>query len=133
MANEYEIRLKVRGTTSEFGADSVTELLLLMAEELFRMDLLTSPANVKNNVDAAAKKLIEEYYQHFVNANNNRSRSPIACAGLEVDLASCYLARMTTDEVVNWLKRERNFKTSQTAVGRYWTRFAQLPTAARRA
>jgi len=133
MVNEYNIRLEVRGKTSEFGADSVTELLLFMATELFSLDLQTSPANVKNNVDTAAKKLIDEYYQHFVNANNNRSRSPITCAGLEVDLARCYLARMAIDEVVNWLKRERNFKTSQTAVGRYWTRFAQLPTAARRA
>ncbi len=133
MANDYKIKLEVRGTTSEFGADSVTELLLLMAEELFRIDLLTSPANTKNSVDTAAKKLIDEYYQHFANANNNRSRSPIACAGLEADLARCYLARMTIDEVVNWLKRERNFKTSKTAVGRYWTRFAQLPTATRTA
>jgi hypothetical protein len=133
MANEYKIRLEVRGKSSEFGADSVTELLLFLATELFSLDLQTSPATVKNNVDAAAKKLIDEYYQHFVNANNNRTRSPIAGAGLEVDLARCYLARMAIDEVVNWLKRERNFKTSQTAVGRYWMRFAQLPTAARRA
>jgi len=131
MANEYKIKLEVRGRTSEFGADSVSELLLLMAEELFRMDLLTSPVNTQNAADTAAKKLIEQYYQRFGNMNNNRSRSPIACAGLEIDLARCYLARMTLGEVVNWLKRERNFKTSITAVGRYWHRFVDLPVATR--
>jgi hypothetical protein len=133
MDNEYKIKLEVRSRTSEFGADTVTELLLLLATELFRLDQLTSPANIQNTVDAAAKKLIEQYYQHFGNLNNNRSRSPIAYAGKEIDLARCYLARMTIGEVVNWLKRERNFKTSGSAVGRYWPKFVQLPAAARTA
>jgi hypothetical protein len=133
MDNDYKIKLEVRGRTSELGADSVTELLYLMATELFRLDYVTSPANIQNAADAAAKKLIEQYYQHFGNMNNNRSRSPIACAGLEADLAKCYLARMTSRETANWLKRERNFRTSITAIGRYWTRFAQLPAAVRTA
>ncbi|MGD0077219.1 MAG: hypothetical protein ABSB91_01175 [Sedimentisphaerales bacterium] len=133
MDNDYKIKLEVRGRASEFEAESVVELNYLFATELFRLDLLTSPANTKNNAEAEAKKLMEQYYQRFGNMNNNRSRSPIACAGLEVDLARLYLAKGTTGEAVNWLKRERNFKTSITAVGRYWKRFVSLPAAARTA
>ena len=133
MDGEYKIKLEVRGTTSEFGADSVTELLLFMATGLFSMDLLTSQANApsgstQDSNDAAAQRLIEAYHTKF-NKTNNRHTTPIFRAGKEIDLASCYLARMTTVEAIKWLGKHRSFKTSVSAVGRYFRGFAQLPTA----
>jgi hypothetical protein len=133
MANEYNIRLDVRGKSSEFGADSVAELLYLLSTELFRLDVLTTqtkipntPKGAEDSIEAAAKRLIEQYYAKFDKANN-RSPTLIFRAGREIDLASCYLARMTVDGTVKWLKKHRSFKASESAVGRYWTRFAQLP------
>ena len=123
MANEYKIKLSVRGETSEFGADNVSELLLLMATELFRMDLSTLPQN-KGDVEVAAKKLVEKYHQRFIK-NDNRNHSPMADAGLEVDVAKCYLQGMTIKQTVFWLKKEKDFKASKTAIGRYWVKFAQ--------
>jgi len=135
MANDYKIKLEVRGSTSEFGADSVPELLLLMAGELFRMDLLTLQAKTTNTPkaerdsnDAAAQRLIEAYHTRF-NKTNNRHTTPIFRAGKEIDVASCYLARMTVDGTVKWLKKHRSFKASESAIGRYFRDFAQLPTA----
>jgi hypothetical protein len=133
MDNKYKIRLEVRGKSSEFGADSVTELLLFMATELFSLDLLTSQANMpsksmQDSNETAAQRLIEAYHTKF-NKTNNRHTTPIFRARKEVDLASCYLARMTVDETVKWLKKHRSFNTSVTAVGRYFRDFAQLPAA----
>jgi hypothetical protein len=130
MANEYKIKLTVRGRTSEFGADSVNELLLLMATELFTMD--RPQTSDSDNADEAAKKLIERYYQRFVRMNNHL-RSPIASAGLEVEVAKCYLAGTTTENAVTYLQKERNFKTSKTAIGRYFARFAPLLAASKTA
>jgi hypothetical protein len=135
MDNEYKIRLEVRGKSSEFGADSVTELLLFMATELFSLDLLTLQAKTTNTPkaerdsnDAAAQRLIEAYHTKF-NKTNNRHTTPIFRAGKEIDLANCYLARMTVDGTVKWFKKHRSFKTSESAIGRYFRDFAQLPTA----
>ena len=134
MANEYKMRLEVRGKSSEFGADSVTELLMIMAEELYSLDLLTAQGEkpniqkgTRNSKDAAAQRLIEAYHALFNKTNNNHS--PIFRARKEIDVASCYLARMTVDGTVKWLKKHKSFKTSESAVGRYFRGFAQLPTA----
>jgi hypothetical protein len=124
MANEYKIKLAVRGRTSEFGADSVTELLLLFATELFQLDQVTSPQNEQENAKAAAKKLVEKYHQLYIK-NDNRWHSPIANAGLEIEVAKCYLRGMTIKETTGWFKKEKEFKTSMTAIGRYWVKFAQ--------
>ena len=135
MANNYKIKLEVRGRTSEFGADSVAELLCLFSTELFHLDLLTLQANIPNKPtgmqdsnDAAAQRLIEQYYVRF-DKMNNRSDTFVFRAGKDIDLAKCYLARMTVVEAVKWLKKEKDFKTSESAVGRYWRKFAQLPAA----
>jgi hypothetical protein len=82
----------------------------------------------KNPNDAAAKRLIEEYYARF-DKMDNRSHTLIFRARKDIDLARCYLERKTVEETVQWMKKERDFKTSMSAVGRYFTRFAQLPPA----
>jgi hypothetical protein len=133
MANEYKIRLEVRGKSSEFGADSVSELFYLFSTELFRMDLLTLQVKIPStqkgtqNSNDAARLLIEAYHAKF-NKTNNRHLTPIFRAGKEMDVASCYLARMTIDATIKWLEKHRSFKTSESAVGRYFRSFAQLPT-----
>jgi hypothetical protein len=102
-----------------------------LATELFRLDVLTSQANTPNTPtgnDAATKRLLEQYYARF-DKMDNRSDTLIFRAGRDIDLARCYLARMTVEEAVKWLKKERDFKTSISAVGRYWSKFAKLPTA----
>ena len=66
MANEYKIKLEVRGRTSEFGADTVTELFYLFATEFFRLDQVTSQANEqakKTGLTMAARELLKQYHQ----------------------------------------------------------------------
>lgn len=128
MANEYNIRLEVRGKSSEFGADSVVKLLCLLSTELYCLDTLTKPANTPSKDDAAAEKLLDQYRQLY---KKNRKQTPIFRAGLEIDLARCYLSRMTNEKTIEWLKKERNFEASLSAVGRYFARFEQLPAAIR--
>jgi hypothetical protein len=124
MANEYKIRLEVRCRSSAFGADTVTELLLQFATELFRLDQATSPQSIQDNIEATAKELVEKYHQLYIKSNN-RGHSPIAGAGLEIEVAKCYLQGRTINETVSWLRKEKEFKTSMTAIGRYWSKFAQ--------
>jgi len=128
MANEYKIKLEVRGRSDEFGADNVTELLMRLASSLFILDRLASPVNIQNDANTPAQKLLKEYYVRF-DKMDNRSDTLIFRAGKDIDLARCYLARMTVEEAVKWLGKERKFKASMSAVGRYWQKFAQLPTA----
>ena len=76
------------------------------------------------NIENTEKKLVEKYHQRFIK-NDNRNHSPMADAGLEVDVAKCYLQGMTIKQTVFWLKKEKDFKASKTAIGRYWVKFAQ--------
>ncbi len=120
---KYHIQLSVHDRTGEFGADNVTELFLLLANKLYQLDETQERKN--NNSDEAAKKLIERYCQRFIKGDN-RCHSPINKAGFDIDVAKCYLQKMTITETVSWLSEKKGFRTSKTAIGRYWVRFAQV-------
>lgn len=128
MANDYKIKLEVRGKNRVFEAESVAELNYLFATELFRLDVLTSPVSKQDKDEEAAKLLLEQYRKRF---RGNRKGTPIFRKGFELDIAKCYLSRRTMEETVDWLKKEKDFDTSISAVGRYFSRFELLPAAIR--
>jgi len=119
----FKIRLEVRDRIYEFGADTAQESLIQFIKELFNMDI-----NAVNNGDEAVQRLLDQYRQRF---GRGRMRTPIFRGGVEIDLARCYLTKMTTFETVDWLKKERNFKTNKSAVGRYFARFGRLAAGVR--
>ena len=67
--------------------------------------------------DMAAKYLLSMYYSERQKSKKNRLSS-IAEAGLECDLVKCYLRGFTAAKTVEWLKKERQFNASKSAVGR---------------
>ena len=107
-------------------ADSLNELIGAMqaayaalTESCLDMDFETS-----------ASYILSLYYCERTKSNN-RSISPIAEAGNELDLIKCYLRGFTIADTVDWLRIEKQFKTSMSSVGRYWTVLGQLPITAK--
>ncbi len=126
--NKYKCELTVGNKTATITAASLSEFLYLLITELFKPGTF---ADQGESDDFEASILVKQYYIKFVNVHSNRRHSPMAAAGLEIDLARCYLNNMSLEQTVEWLKKERGFETSITAVGRYWTRFVQLPAGVR--
>jgi len=124
MESPYKCSLKIRGSTSEFETDNLAEFFCLLGEGVHRMERLALKAKPQD-IEAGARELVRDYYERFVN-ENNMPLSPICRNGLEVEMAACFLRGMTTEKTVDWFLKEKGFKTSRTAVGRFFVRFRQL-------
>lgn len=124
MENVYKCSLKISDLISEFEVQDLAEFFCLFGQEVHRMEQLAR-AEKSQDIDTEARRLIDGYYERFVNKNNRR-HSPIASAGMEIEVAKCYLQGKTINETKNYLEKEKGFNTSNTSVGRYWVKFAQL-------
>ena len=82
-------------------------------------------AEIPGDLNGAAKAVLVMYRQYFWYASN-RQRSQIAKAGMELDLIKCYLRDLTVAQTVRWFEENTGFKTSESAVERYWLRFRSL-------
>ena len=93
-------------------------------DEQQQQDDLQAPATgLTAHSGAEAKALLTAYYSRFVK-NNHHNQSPLVKA--EMDLALCYLAGMTAKNTATRITENHGFKTSKSAVGRYWKRFTQV-------
>jgi|GEM_PF-1729702 len=117
MTKPYKItyespEVTVQAEADTFGAlkSAVAHKLSALVSKRVNLDGLT----LDDAAIAALSALNESRNEHRrYNPNTN-----IACAGVEFDVVRCYLRRMTIDQIVSWLKRNREFKTSRSAVGR---------------
>lgn len=75
--------------------------------------------------DIIAREARASYHTYF----GSHVRSRIELAGLELVVIKCYLHGKTIAQTVSYLSFERGFKTSQTAVGRYFARLRWLKIA----
>jgi hypothetical protein len=106
--------------------DSLVTTLLFTASGIIAASTIPHPPD--DLLEANAKTVLDAYLRRFVR-QNNRLRSPIAEAGLELDLIKCYLSGMTSAETVSWFQQHKNLKTSKTSVGRYWKKLSLLGVA----
>ena len=107
-------------------ADSLNELICALGAA--RSVLAETSPDM--GLEAKAKYVMGLYYCERTKSNN-RGISPIAEAGNEIDLIKCYLRGFNITDTVEWLRIEKQLKTSISAVGRYWTVLGQLPITAK--
>lgn len=130
MKKAYTCTFRTPEGNHEIEADSWGCLASMVLSEVSRMIAVCAPSKPEVGLEARAKAMLEVYQERFAR-QGNRPCSPIASAGLELDLIKCYLQGMCADKTVAWFKKHKNFKTSLSSVGRYWARFSTLGFARR--
>ena len=117
MAKPYKINYESPEVNVQAEADTFGALKSVVAYKLTA--LVSKRVNLDGlTLDEAAIKALSALNE---SRNEHRRYNPntnIARAGVEVDVVRCYLQRMTIDQIVSWLKRQRKFKASRSAVGR---------------
>ncbi len=98
-------------------------------EEVIRLMRASASDTVESIIsgldfESHAKALYGAFKSQYGHSQNGQS--PIEINGLEIDLARCFLQRMTILQAIEWLRINKNFKCSRSAVGRYWRRFSSL-------
>lgn len=142
----FRLSLETPYGCHEIAADSMTKLIVLTSPETTKViasllsaasqDVLKVALEHLLNVHAAteqpgydleilAKAALVEY-REGERLRNPRKQTAIAEAGLELDVIKCYLQRMYAREIIAWLKEEKGFVTSMSAVGRFTAKLRML-------
>jgi len=79
----------------------------------------------QGDLESTAQAVVDAYNATFKSQKDIQG-SRIKRAGLEIDIARCYLLGLTLEQTVAMLRQEKGFKTSHTAIGRYWCKFRPL-------
>ena len=75
------------------------------------------------DINTVAKRAQIAYHQSYKHENH---QSPMAQDDdLEIEVISCYLKGWGTIETTDWLNK-KGYKTSKSAIGRYWTRLRKI-------
>jgi hypothetical protein len=117
----FTIHVKTPFGETKIDADTWEGLIKLMPASIEQ----AMPGGVQDEAfEARVSALYEAYKERF----NSRPtcESPIESHGLEIDLARCFLRRMTIKQASIYLENHKSLKTSKTAIGRYWKRFISL-------
>ena len=80
----------------------------------------------------AALQILDQCRQ--LRAWHTRSRFGVEDAGVEVEVIACYVQRMTLLGTVAWLRDNKGYQSSKSAIHRYWgklRRFGILPVLPR--
>jgi hypothetical protein len=72
----------------------------------------------KLSLDDSAKVVVNVYDMSC----RRRYHSSISKAGVELDVAKCYLQNMTIHQIVKWIKVNKKVTVSKSAVGRFCKR-----------
>jgi hypothetical protein len=81
------------------------------------------------DLDRSAEQMLRMYKACFSKDGDGRPKrllSRAASAGVELDIVRCYLRGMTGAAAIKWLREQAGFKTSSSAIGRYWSAFRSL-------
>ena len=123
MDSPYELTL--RTPTGEYSLDGES-LLDIMLQVLpvvaARLDNYFSRTTTVNATQLALQAL----NLHKAKQSRGPQTTSVAQAGLEIQLVGCYMRGMRIMETVQWMKTEKKFDISKSAVGRYWVKLRRL-------
>lgn len=131
MGKSYELKVKIPTGSVEAHADDLESLALLAPSGISTRIVPQAACREAFDLETAAHELLVAYRGRRMLSNSQGSR--ISEAGLDTDLIKCYLRNMTIAETIKWLREEKKFKTSRSAVGRHWRDFKKLGAASIRA
>jgi len=121
----YNFTLTTPQDSCSFEADTWGRLAALVLSQVSRITRESIHLESDHSIELAISMMMAMFharYQKFRAAN----RSGICAAGLERDVASCYLQGMKINECVLWLGDNKDFTTSETSVGKYYRKFRSL-------
>jgi len=110
-----------------FNGDALELLDVVVSGQLRRL-LIASVKVLGNNPQEAAVRVLTMYQAEYGRAGRvlRKRLNPAVAAGVEVDIIRCYLSDMTISGTVDWLRVNKGFTTSLSAIGRYWSSLRRL-------
>lgn len=123
MAEKYHFLIETPEINCDVHTNNFSNFLGMVFEQLAKA--VNSPGNQTfvSDLDVKAQEALELYRSK---RKPGRYHSRVATAGLELDVIKCYLQGMTLAQTLEWLKQNRQFIGSDTALGRYWRNFRTL-------
>ena len=117
MSKLYQLIIKTPEGGNLIEADTWEELIRVASIGLV---LTKSPVNPDPRT-ASLEQLSDYAHRKYLIRRHKRYKTRISLQGHERAVIECYIQGMTIKETVFWLRTNKGFKTSMTAIGRYWT------------
>jgi len=125
MAKDYQlVFVSPRGECRAEG-DSMDDLEAVVSERIASM-LMPQNRLEGMSLDEAAEAVHTMYMNRAQNRRSHRGQTRLSRTRAELDAVRCYLADMTLDETVQWLKRNRDLSISRSSVGRFFVALRRL-------
>jgi len=123
MPEKYRFLIETPEISCDVHSNNFNSFLCMVFEQLSK--LMNSQKNQPfvDSLDIKAQDTLE-LYRSKIKCGQCRSR--VTRAGLELDVIKCYLQGMTIAQTCEWLKQNRQFISSDAALGRYWRNFRTL-------
>ncbi|MBN2375715.1 MAG: hypothetical protein JXD22_04900 [Sedimentisphaerales bacterium] len=129
MSNAYFFTIQTPTENITYQAGSPGTLARVLVPGILRAFPILKPSD--HDIDGIAGNILVEYHK-VVGSQRRRSgkgQPRIIAAGLGKDAIRCYLQRMTMAEAIIWLKENRGFNCSHSAMGRFWDDLREIELA----
>jgi hypothetical protein len=123
MVEKYRFLIETPEISCDVHTNTFSNFLCMIFEQLAKAVNSKENQTFVGNLDIKAQEVLELYRSKI---KRGRCRSRVATAGLELDAIKCYLQGKTLAQTLEWLKQNRQFIGSDTALGRYWRNFRTL-------
>lgn len=123
MVEKYRFLIETPEISCDVHTNNFSNFLCMVFEQLVKAVNSKGNQPFVGDLDVKAKESLELYRSKI---KRGRCHSRVATAGLELDVIKCYLQGMTIAQTLEWLKKNRQFIGSDSAIGRYWKNFCTL-------
>jgi len=123
MAEKYRFLIETPEISCDVHTDKFSNFLCMVFEQLAKAVNFKGNQTFVGDLDVKAQEVLELYGSKI---KRGPCHSRVAIAGLELDVIKCYLQGMTLAQTLKWLKQNRRFTGSDSALGRYWQKFRML-------
>jgi len=123
--SRYSFTLTTPQDSCSYEAETWGRLAALILSQVSRITRECVHLESNHSVELAVSMLLAMFHTRF-QRYRSADRAGICAAGLERDIASCYLQGMTIQKCVVWLRDNKDFAVSKTTIGRYWRKFRSL-------
>ena len=118
---EYRIVLQTPNGSCAIETKSIDAFVGMFSSDFSKALKKALDTEHVSTLDTRALNTWDMYRRHQTRKNNQDGYSRIARNGHELDVIKCYLQGMNIAETVKWLRTNKGFVTSKSAIGRYWT------------
>ena len=128
MPARYSVSITTPQGTNLFEGDRWEILSRLVSGDIAKIVAAQLSSNPGSDLDMMARGVLKVFKAYF-NRHKRQYQSRVSKVGLELDLVKCYLRGLTISETVKWFKAHKGFRTSDSAIRRYWEVFRRVGIA----